>query len=111
MTYKLDIQTSVTTVKSTTRRIEINSLQVRRLVRKWAIKSLGFTDPVLTINYAYDPCEKDAFEGFTVKETIIDPPEADDGVADTDEEHLAKAKAHSDYENRGYISPDPLDAT
>jgi hypothetical protein len=49
---------------------------------------------------------------YATLETTIDPSEDDDnGVAETDEEHLAKAKAHSDYEQRGYMPPDPLDAT
>jgi hypothetical protein len=65
----LDIQTSVTTVKSTTRTVDIPADQVETIVRKWAIANLGFTNPDVSTYCTYSDGD---FAGVVLNEVTTE---------------------------------------
>jgi hypothetical protein len=80
----LDINASVTTVKSTTRTLNLDPDDVEAILLNWAVAHYGFTHAEVSIH----GLQGYTFTGVHISEdtleTTIDPPEDDDdGVAET----------------------------
>jgi hypothetical protein len=71
----LDIKSSVTTVKTTTRTVDIPADQVETIVRKWAIANLGFTNPDVSTYCTYSDGD---FAGVVLNEVTTEDLEDDD---------------------------------